>query len=174
MRQWPDTRNQADAARRLGIKPTDLGPLLNMRRWPRLKNGEWGTVAKRIAAQLVETEEYLFDEDLYGRRPSAISIEIDRHALEAAGMFALPPATPEQEAMAVERTEELANSLGLLSPREQRVLVRRYGLDSNGEAQLEEVAKEFGVSKVRIQQIQAKALRKLRHPQRSRRLAAAL
>ena len=57
-----------------------------------------------------------------------------------------------------------------LTPREAKVLQLRYGLDNNRPHTLEEVGKEFNVTRERIRQIEAKALRKLRHPSRSRKL----
>jgi RNA polymerase primary sigma factor len=60
--------------------------------------------------------------------------------------------------------------LGTLNPRERKVLELRFGLKDGRSRTLEEVGKEFGVTRERIRQIEAKALRKLRHPSRSRRL----
>ena len=60
--------------------------------------------------------------------------------------------------------EELAHVLGELNEREQRVLRLRFGLDDGRDRTLEEVGREFGVTRERIRQIEAKALRKLRHP----------
>ena len=60
--------------------------------------------------------------------------------------------------------------LSTLTDREQRVLRLRFGLDDGHDRTLEEVGKEFNVTRERIRQIEAKALRKLRHPSRSRRL----
>jgi len=57
-----------------------------------------------------------------------------------------------------------------LTPREAKVLRLRYGLDDGKARTLEEVGKEFNVTRERIRQIEAKALRKLRHPSRSKRL----
>ena len=57
-----------------------------------------------------------------------------------------------------------------LTPREQKVIRLRYGLDDNHARTLEEVGKEFNVTRERIRQIEAKALRKLRHPNRIKRL----
>ncbi len=66
--------------------------------------------------------------------------------------------------------EQLANVLGTLTPREEKVLRLRYGLDDGRSRTLEEVGKEFDVTRERIRQIEAKALRKLRHPSRSKKL----
>ena len=66
--------------------------------------------------------------------------------------------------------KELADVLESLTDREERVLRLRFGLDDGHPRTLEEVGKEFGVTRERIRQIEAKALRKLRHPSRSRRL----
>ncbi|MBQ9592413.1 MAG: RNA polymerase sigma factor RpoD [Lachnospiraceae bacterium] len=66
--------------------------------------------------------------------------------------------------------EQLDEVLGTLTDREQKVLRLRFGLDDGRARTLEEVGKEFNVTRERIRQIEAKALRKLRHPSRSRKL----
>ena len=66
--------------------------------------------------------------------------------------------------------EQLMEVLGTLTEREQKVLRLRFGLDDGRARTLEEVGKEFNVTRERIRQIEAKALRKLRHPSRSRKL----
>ena len=66
--------------------------------------------------------------------------------------------------------EQLYDVLGTLSDREQKVLMLRFGLEDGRARTLEEVGKEFNVTRERIRQIEAKALRKLRHPSRSRKL----
>jgi len=80
---------------------------------------------------------------------------------------ALPP--PESASRQLLK-EQIDDVLGTLTPREQRVLQLRFGLEDGRSRTLEEVGKDFNVTRERIRQIEAKALRKLRHPSRSRRL----
>jgi len=80
---------------------------------------------------------------------------------------ALPPADAASRQLLKEQIEDV---LYTLTPREQRVLQLRFGLEDGRSRTLEEVGKEFNVTRERIRQIEAKALRKLRHPSRSRKL----
>ena len=66
--------------------------------------------------------------------------------------------------------EEIQKALDLLTPREKRVLILRFGLEDGRTRTLEEVGVQFGVTRERIRQIEAKALRKMRHPTRIRKL----
>lgn len=66
--------------------------------------------------------------------------------------------------------EQLMEVLDTLTDREEKVLRLRFGLDDGRARTLEEVGKEFNVTRERIRQIEAKALRKLRHPSRSKKL----
>ena len=66
--------------------------------------------------------------------------------------------------------EQLTEVLSTLTDREAKVLKLRFGLEDGRSRTLEEVGKEFNVTRERIRQIEAKALRKLRHPSRSKRL----
>ena len=80
---------------------------------------------------------------------------------------ALPPPDAASRQLLKEQIDDV---LYTLTPREQRVLQLRFGLEDGRSRTLEEVGKEFNVTRERIRQIEAKALRKLRHPSRSRRL----
>jgi RNA polymerase primary sigma factor len=66
--------------------------------------------------------------------------------------------------------EQIGEVLSELTPREQRVIILRFGIDDGRSRTLEEVGHEFNVTRERIRQIEAKAIRKLRHPSRSRKL----
>ena len=79
------------------------------------------------------------------------------------------PAPAEAASHALMR-EQLWDVLNTLTPREEKVLRLRFGLDDGNQRTLEEVGREFKVTRERIRQIEAKALRKLRHPTRSRKL----
>ena len=77
------------------------------------------------------------------------------------------PAPAEAASFALMK-EQLLDVLDTLTPREEKVLRLRFGLDDGRQRTLEEVGKEFNVTRERIRQIEAKALRKLRHPSRSK------
>ncbi len=77
---------------------------------------------------------------------------------------------PSDAASFVLLKEQLVEVLKTLTPREEKVLKLRFGLDDGRQRTLEEVGKEFNVTRERIRQIEAKALRKLRHPSRSKKL----
>lgn len=77
---------------------------------------------------------------------------------------------PSEAASFVLLKEQLGDVLKTLTPREAKVLKLRFGLDDGRQRTLEEVGKEFDVTRERIRQIEAKALRKLRHPSRSKKL----
>jgi RNA polymerase primary sigma factor len=78
--------------------------------------------------------------------------------------------SPAEAALNVNLKEQAARVLHTLSPREEKVVKMRFGLEDGSEHTLEEVGLEFAVTRERIRQIEAKALRKLRHPSRSREL----
>ena len=78
--------------------------------------------------------------------------------------------TPAETASFALMQEQLQEVLDTLTPREKKVLTLRFGLEDGRLRTLEEVGKEFNVTRERIRQIEAKALRKLRHPSRSKKL----
>jgi RNA polymerase primary sigma factor len=80
--------------------------------------------------------------------------------------------SPSDAVIAVNLKEYTSQVLRTLTPREERVIKMRFGLEDGSEHTLEEVGQSFQVTRERIRQIEAKALRKLRHPSRSRKLKA--
>ena len=78
--------------------------------------------------------------------------------------------SPEEAAASHLLHEQIDEMLEALSEREREVLQYRFGLEDGRSYTLEEVGKRFGVTRERIRQIEAKALRKLRHPSRSKKL----
>ncbi len=82
--------------------------------------------------------------------------------------------SPSEAVINLNLKEQTASVLKTLTPREEKVIKMRFGLDDGSEHTLEEVGQSFAVTRERIRQIEAKALRKLRHPSRSRKLRAFL
>ncbi|MFA6686542.1 MAG: sigma-70 family RNA polymerase sigma factor, partial [Desulfuromonas sp.] len=78
--------------------------------------------------------------------------------------------SPLEEAIKGNLSAQTAEVLSSLSPREEKVLRMRFGIGEKSDHTLEEVGQDFNVTRERIRQIEAKALRKLRHPSRAKRL----
>ena len=79
--------------------------------------------------------------------------------------------SPEESTIQKDRAKQVSVILATLTPREEKVLRRRFGIGEETEHTLQEVGDEFGLTRERIRQIQAKALTKLRHSTRSKRFA---
>ncbi|MEE9274496.1 MAG: sigma factor-like helix-turn-helix DNA-binding protein, partial [bacterium] len=77
---------------------------------------------------------------------------------------------PQDSIVKLNLKEQTTKVLQTLSPREEKVLRKRFGIGAESEHTLEEVGQTFAVTRERIRQIEAKALRKLRHPSRSKKL----
>jgi RNA polymerase primary sigma factor len=78
--------------------------------------------------------------------------------------------SPSDAVMEINLKEHMASMLKTLNPREEKIIKMRFGLEDGSEHTLEEVGQTFAVTRERIRQIEAKALRKLRHPSRSHKL----
>jgi RNA polymerase primary sigma factor len=79
-------------------------------------------------------------------------------------------ASPSDAAIKLNLKEQTTSLLKTLNPREERIIRMRFGIDDGSERTLEQVGSTFAVTRERIRQIEAKALRKLRHPSRSDKL----
>ncbi|HWT85891.1 MAG TPA: sigma-70 family RNA polymerase sigma factor, partial [Myxococcales bacterium] len=82
--------------------------------------------------------------------------------------------SPNDSLLSQDLTSQVERALASLSPKEKEILRLRFGIGEEGEHTLEEVGKRFAVTRERIRQIEAKALRKLRHPSRSKKLRSFL
>ena len=115
----------------------------------------------------------LFPQALYAQSwPTSFSADVPLATfvgLGAAKHLTLPPSS--FEAVANRELRELMTAaVATLTPRETLVITQRFGLDGQGERTLEEVAQVYAVCRERIRQVEAKAMRKLRHPSRTRTL----
>lgn len=135
------------------------------------KNGRDPT-AEEIAEELNMPIEKVREILTFAQEPVSLETPIGEEEDSHLGDFipdddALAPADAASQLLL---KEALVSVLKTLTPREAKVLSLRFGLEDGHSRTLEEVGKEFNVTRERIRQIEAKALRKLRHPQRSKRL----
>jgi RNA polymerase primary sigma factor len=128
-----------------------------------------GEIAARTGIALPRVEQVLS----MVQEPTSLDVPIGEDGDATLGdLIKAPDAVDPQavvEASALQRT--VAEALSELTPREQRIICMRFGIGGATDHTLEEVGKVFGVTRERIRQIEAKALEKLRHPTRARKLA---
>ena len=127
---------------------------------------------EEIAKEMEMTEEKVREIMKIAQDPVSLETPIGEEEDSHLGDF-IPdddaPAPAEAAAYSLLK-EQIEDVLGSLNEREQKVLKLRFGLEDGRARTLEEVGKEFDVTRERIRQIEAKALRKLRHPSRSKKL----
>ncbi|HOA71126.1 MAG TPA: RNA polymerase sigma factor RpoD [Bacillota bacterium] len=168
------TRAIADQARTIRIPVHMVETINKLVRTSRQLLQELGRepTAEEIAEEMGLTPERVREIQKIAQEPVSLETPIGEEEDSHLGDFiedqdALAPAEAASFVMLKEQIEEV---LDTLNEREQRVLRLRFGLDDGKARTLEEVGREFGVTRERIRQIEAKALRKLRHPQRSKKL----
>jgi RNA polymerase primary sigma factor len=168
------TRSIADQARTIRIPVHMVETINKLLRVSRRLAQEYGRepTAKEIGKELEISSEKVAEIVKVSQLPVSLESPMGEEEDSHLGDFiedrnALPPADAASRQLL---KEQIDNVLSSLSPREQRVLQLRFGLEDGRSRTLEEVGKEFNVTRERIRQIEAKALRKLRHPSRSRRL----
>lgn len=171
---------QKDLSQLTSISTSYLGHIETLRAIPSQQ------MMDEICSALGLSEDYLFPlslmealrDGLFDHRVAELEEKQIIRLTEARRAGLLPRGITEDEALeAVDRAldrdllkEKLPDVLGSLAPREQKVLELRFGLNDGRSRTLEEVGKEFHLTRDRIRQIESKALRKLRHPSRSRQL----
>jgi RNA polymerase primary sigma factor len=129
-----------------------------------------GEIAARSGIPLARVEQVLS----LVQEPTSLDIPIGEDGDATLGdlIEATDAVDPHAAAEASALRRALAEALAELTPREQRILRMRFGMDGAADLTLEEVGREFNVTRERIRQIEAKALEKLRHPLRARKLAS--
>ena len=168
------TRALADQARTIRV-PVHMVETINkmskMQRKLTLELGYEPSVAE-LADALEMSEDKVMEIMQIAREPASLETPIGEEDDSNLGDFVADNSvvTPEGNVESVMLREHIDALLGDLKERERAVIVRRFGLEDGHPRTLEEVGKEFNVTRERIRQIEAKALRKLRNPVRSKRI----
>lgn len=186
LRLIPTNKRMVDRRERLGLRQDDLGGLLGLSggtisQIETLKVIPSQSRMEAIAMALGTTAEYLFPEELLGA--VRVGVFLKREAVLEPGQLLALTSREAQKLLTAKGLDEaeravdnamlgeaIEDALYTLNPRERRVLQLRFGLEDGQNRTLEEVGQELGVSKGRIHEIEARALRRLREPRRSRRL----
>ena len=172
------TRAIADQARTIRIPVHMVETINKLIRVSRQLLQEYGRdpTPEEIAAEMGTSEEKVREIIKIAQEPVSLETPIGEEEDSHLGDF-IPdddaPAPAEAAAFTLLK-EQLMSVLSTLTPREEKVLKLRFGLEDGRARTLEEVGKYFKVTRERIRQIEAKALRKLRHPSRSRKLKDSL
>ena len=168
------TRAIADQARTIRIPVHMVETINKLTRVQRLLLQELGRepTPEEIAEKMGVTEERVREIQKIAQDPVSLETPIGEEEDSHLGDFIEDEktATPSDSVATTMLKEQLLGVLDTLTPREEKVLRLRYGIDDGKPRTLEEVGKEFNVTRERIRQIEAKALRKLRHPSRSKKL----
>ena len=168
------TRAIADQARTIRIPVHMVETINKLTRVQRLLLQELGRepTPEEIAEKMGVTEERVREIQKIAQDPVSLETPIGEEEDSHLGDFIEDEktATPSDSVATTMLKEQLLSVLDTLTPREEKVLRLRYGIDDGKPRTLEEVGREFNVTRERIRQIEAKALRKLRHPSRSKKL----
>jgi RNA polymerase primary sigma factor len=172
------TRAIADQARTIRIPVHMIETINKLIRTSRQLVQEYGReptseeIAKRMDIPVVKVRKVM----KIAQEPISLETPIGEEEDSHLGDFIEDRAviSPAEAVININLKEQTEAVLKTLTPREEKVIKMRFGLDDGSEHTLEEVGQSFAVTRERIRQIEAKALRKLRHPSRSRRLRAFL
>ncbi|MDO4487869.1 MAG: RNA polymerase sigma factor RpoD [Eubacteriales bacterium] len=168
------TRALADQARTIRVPVHMVETINKLQKMQRKLTLELGCEPsyQELAKALGMTEDKVIEILMIAREPASLETPIGEEDDSNLGDFVADQnvLTPEQNVEAVMLREHIETLLGDLKERERQVIILRFGLEDGHPRTLEEVGKEFNVTRERIRQIEAKALRKLRNPVRSKRI----
>ena len=168
------TRAIADQARTIRIPVHMVETINKLNRFSRQFLSEHGRepTPEEIAKEMDMPEEKVYEIQRIAQEPVSLESPVGEEEDSHLGDFVEDnkTVTPGDSVAATMLKEHLLGVLDTLTPREEKVLRLRYGIDDGKPRTLEEVGKAFNVTRERIRQIEAKALRKLRHPSRSKTL----
>ena len=172
------TRAIADQARTIRIPVHMIETINKMVRTQRLLQQELGReptteeLARRLDLSIPKVRKVL----RIAQEPISLETPVGEEEESHLGDFIVDKrvVSPSEAVINLNLREQTAEVLKTLSPREEKIIKMRFGLQDGSEHTLEEVGQHFAVTRERIRQIEAKALRKLRHPSRSHRLRAFL
>jgi RNA polymerase primary sigma factor len=168
------TRAIADQARTIRIPVHMVETINKLTRVQRVLLQEFGRepTPAEIAEKMGVSEERVVEIQKIAQDPVSLETPIGEEEDSHLGDFIEDEktTTPSDSVAFTMLKEQLLGVLDTLTPREEKVLRLRYGIDDGKPRTLEEVGREFNVTRERIRQIEAKALRKLRHPSRSKKL----
>ena len=172
------TRAIADQARTIRIPVHMIETINKLVRTQRLLQQEFGRdptheeLAKRLDLSIPKVRKVL----RIAQEPISLETPVGEEEESHLGDFIVDKrvVSPSEAVINLNLREQTAEVLKTLTPREERIIKMRFGLQDGSEHTLEEVGQHFAVTRERIRQIEAKALRKLRHPSRSHKLRAFL
>ena len=167
------TRAIADQARTIRIPVHMVETINKFNRLSRKLMQELGRepTPEEVAAEMGVTQEKAREIIKVSQEPASLEAPVGEEEDSRLGDFIQDvSASPTDQATHALLKDHIREVLETLSPREAKVLEYRFGLEDGKQRTLEEVGKEFGVTRERIRQIEAKAIRKLRHPTRAKKL----
>ncbi len=168
------TRAIADQARTIRIPVHMIEAINKMARTTRQLVQEFGRepTSEEIAKRMDIPTDKVRSTKKVAQQPISIETPIGDEGDSHLGDFIEDKSivSPSDAVINLDLKEHTASLLKTLTPREEKIIQMRFGLDDRGEHTLEQVGQSFAVTRERIRQIEAKALRKLRHPSRSRQL----
>ncbi len=164
--------SQPQFAKAAGVVLGAYCGLETMKLSPQHKDGSWRDIVLSLSAfHAVEPEE-LFPPAVLAVAEPVVVRKVD--GLDLRELMSMHQQRllerPDEVYDRVDASKQIARSLATLTPREEEVIRLRFGLDGGGTWTLEEIAEIFGVQGERIRQVEAKGLRKLRHPERAKKL----